>query len=139
VPIDAVVADANVLLAATSGRAALRVITALRVTVHVTEWSVAEIGEYLPYFARRYGISQEVIEIAWRLLPKTVHPFEDCSAQYAQAALDLAKRDPEDAHALALARSLRLPLWSNDKDLRGLGVRVYPTVELLAVLERSCS
>jgi predicted nucleic acid-binding protein len=37
------------------------------------------------------------------------------------------RRDPEDAHALALARSLTLPIWSNDRDLSGLDVESYTT------------
>jgi len=48
----------------------------------------------------------------------------------------LAKRDPDDAHPLALAMALELPLWSNDKDLDGQGAVRLTTAKLLAILDR---
>ena len=47
----------------------------------------------------------------------------------------LAARDPEDAHPLALARALSLPIWSNDSDLANVGVDFYTTARLLKILE----
>ena len=44
-------------------------------------------------------------------------------------------RDPDDAHVLALARSLDLPIWSNDRDLQGQDIECYPTARLLRLLE----
>jgi hypothetical protein len=48
VPIESVVADANVLLSAVVGKAALRVITAFDVIVHVAQFNADEVTEYLP-------------------------------------------------------------------------------------------
>jgi predicted nucleic acid-binding protein len=48
---------------------------------------------------------------------------------------DLKERDPEDAHVLALARALGLPLWSNDHHLEKIGLPVFTTAKLLRVLE----
>ena len=45
-PIAAIVGDANVLLAAVIGRAALRVITEYGVEVHVASFNVDEVAEY---------------------------------------------------------------------------------------------
>lgn len=70
----------------------------------------------------------------WKLLPLYIHSTDKYRSQLPQAIADLKDRDPEDAHALALARVLTLPLWSNDRDLRGLGVECYPTAHLLRVL-----
>jgi predicted nucleic acid-binding protein len=47
----------------------------------------------------------------------------------------LRERDPEDAHALALAWTLELPLWSNDRDFEGQAVKRYTTATLLRALE----
>jgi predicted nucleic acid-binding protein len=47
----------------------------------------------------------------------------------------LLDRDPEDAHALALAWALGLPLWSNDRDFEGQAVERYTTARLLHALE----
>ena len=47
-PIEGVVADANVLLSAVVGKAALRIITAFDVVAHVAQFNADEVAEYLP-------------------------------------------------------------------------------------------
>ena len=121
-PIASVVADANVLLSAVVGKAALRVFTQFRVTVHVAQFNADEAAEYLPYMASKYELPFELVEMQWKLLPLRIHLTDEYRSQLPQAMADLKDRDPEDAHALALARALTLPLWSNDRDLRGLDV-----------------
>ena len=135
-PIESVVADANVLLSAVTGKAALRVFTEFEVTVHVSRFNVNEVVEYLPEMAAQYNLPPEFLEMQWKLLPIQVHAEEDYHRYLNRALADLAKRDPEDAHALALARKLGVPLWSNDRDLVGLGLECYPTARLLAALKR---
>jgi hypothetical protein len=66
--IASVVADANVLLSAVAGKAALRVFTEFGLTVHVAEFTADEVVEYLPVLARKYAIASELIEMQWRLL-----------------------------------------------------------------------
>jgi len=134
-PIDAVVADANVLLSAIVGKAALRVMTEFGVVVHVARFNADEVAEYLPRMAAKYGLPLDLVQLQWRLLPITVHPMDDYGGEFAVALQDLADRDAEDAHALALARSLDLPLWSNDRHLENLGIDMYTTARLLRVLE----
>lgn len=133
--IDAVVADANVLLSAIVGRAALRVMTEFGIIVHVARFNADEVGEYLPRMAEKYGLALDLVELQWKLLPVTVHPMEDYEDEFARALEDLTGRDPEDAHALTLARSLNLPLWSNDRHLTNLGEEVFSTARLLRVLK----
>lgn len=135
-PIASVVADANVLLSAVAGKAALRVFTAFGLTVHVAEFTADEVAEYLPVMARKYAIPSELIEMQWRLLAVHRHPAHVYRRTLPRAVADLAQRDPEDAHALALARTLNLPLWSNDRDLQGFDVVCYPTARLLRLLEQ---
>ena len=135
-PIEAVVADANVLLSAIIGRAALRVFTEFEVQVHVTEFNAREVREYLPRLAAKFGLPAELLEIEWKILSIRIHPQEDYNQQYPAAMQYLAERDPEDAHALALARSLGIPLWSNDKDLADCGIECYSTARLLTILEQ---
>ena len=133
-PIASVVADANVLLSAAVGKAALRVFSKFTVTVHVAQFNADEVAEYLPYMASKYELSRELVEMQWKLLPLHIHSMDEYRGQLPQATADLKDRDPEDAHALALARTLALPLWSNDRDLRGQGVECYPTARLLRLL-----
>ena len=62
-PIEGVVADANVLLSAVVGKAALRVFTQFHIAVHVTQFNTSEVAEYLPQMARKYGLSVELVEM----------------------------------------------------------------------------
>ncbi len=132
--IDAVVADANVLLSAAVGRAARRVFSRSSVTVHTTRFNADEVEEHLPKLAAMYGLADELVQIQWRLLRIRLHAEEDYAAFLDKARKDIQKRDPDDAHPLALARLLKAPLWSNDRDLTGHGVEVYSTVRLLKEL-----
>ena len=133
-PIESVVADANVLLSAVVGKAALRVFTEFDLIVHVAQFNTDEVAEYLPQMARKYGLSIELVEMQWKLLPLRLHSIADYRRRLPQALIDLARRDPEDAHALALARSLSLPIWSNDRDFDDLDVQCYSTARLLRLL-----
>ena len=133
-PIAGVVADANVLLSAVVGKAALRVFTQFQVVVHVAQFNADEVAEYLPYMASKYELPGELVEMEWKLLPFRRHPLEEYRSRLPQAIADLKDRDPEDAHVLALARSLAVPIWSNDRGLSGLDVECYTTARLLRLL-----
>ena len=134
-PIEGVVADANVLLSAVVGKAALRVISHFEIVVHVSQFNADEVTEYLPVLSAKYRLQSELVEMQWKLLPLTIHPFSDYQTALPRAMDEMKNRDPEDAHALALARSLGLPLWSNDKDFRSVKVECYSTARLLKVLD----
>ena len=132
--IESVVADANVLLSAVIGKAALRVFTQFKITVHVTQFNCDEVSEYLPLMARKYGLSVELVEMQWRLLPLHIHSIGEYRRELPKAIANLSHRDREDAHALALARLLSLPIWSNDKDFENLDVQRFSTARLLLAL-----
>lgn len=134
-PIGGVVADANVLLSAALGKAALRVLDEPALTVHATEFTAAEVEEYLPRLAAKYNLPEEVLQLQWRLLPMVIHPERAYADRLPEARDSLQERDPEDAHVLALAWDLRLPLWSNDRDFEGQEVERYTTATLLRALE----
>lgn len=134
--VDAVVADANVLLSAVVGKAALRVFTEHGVTAHATEFNASEVEEYLPRMASKYRLPEELVQLEWRLLPVDLHPEQEYAGRLPAARERLRERDPEDAHALALAWTLGLPLWSNDRDFEGQDVERYSTAALLRALER---
>jgi hypothetical protein len=42
----------------------------------------------------------------------------------------------EKTHALALARTLKLPLWSNDRDFAWPGLKRFTTAEPLKALDK---
>jgi predicted nucleic acid-binding protein len=132
-----VVADTNVLLSAVIGKAAARVLLEYLIPVHVTEFNAREVVEYLPRMAEKYDLPLEQVELRWRLMPLQLHPVDIYQARITWARNALADRDPEDAHALALAAALGLPIWTNDRDLEGHGVKTYTTAQLLRQLEGS--
>jgi len=133
--IEGVVADANVLLSAVVGKAALRVISDFDIVVHVSQFNADEVAEYLPLLSAKYDLQIELVEMQWKLLPLTVHSLSDYHSRLARAIDEMKNRDPEDAHALALARALGLPLWSNDKDFANVKVECYSTARLLRTLD----
>jgi predicted nucleic acid-binding protein len=129
-----VVADANVLLSAALGKAALRVFSEYKVPVHTTRFNAEEVMEYLPRLSSKYEVPLELLQLQWKLLPLQIHAAESYSGHLEAASRILAARDPEDAHPLALARALSLPIWSNDSDLADTGVDCYTTARLLKIL-----
>jgi predicted nucleic acid-binding protein len=84
--------------------------------------------------AAKYNLPSDLLQLQWKLLPLRLHPFEDYADHFEEALRDLTGRDRDDAHPLALARALGLPLWSNDRDLQNLGVECFPTARLLKIL-----
>ena len=134
-PIAAVVGDANVLLLAIIGKAALRVFTDHALQVHATEFNVLEVERYLPRLSATYELSEHEVRLQLRLLPLDVHPADSSVEHFDWAAELLKTRDADDAHPLALARLLDLPLWSNDRDLRIRGIQCYTTASLIKLLE----
>ena len=134
-PIVGVIADANVLLSAAVGKSALRVFTEFAIEVHVSRFNADEVTEYLPEMASKYDLPIELVQLQWKLLPLRFHTEKDYRGHFEEAFAALKDRDPEDAHILALARSLELPIWSHDRDLGGLSVKCYTTAQLLRILQ----
>jgi len=134
-PIVGVVADANVLLSAIVGKSALRVITEFAIRVHATQYNADEVSEYLREMADKYELPVELVRLQWKFLPVRLHPEEDYNSYLPEALSELKNRDPEDAHVLALAKSLGLSIWSNDRDLAKVTVECLTTARLLRILE----
>jgi predicted nucleic acid-binding protein len=130
-PVPAVAADANVLLSAVLGHAALRVFTETGVSVLSTQSVLQEVREYLPLVAKQYGMLAQALEAQLRLLA-----VRECEPNEYEAKLEAAKRaigrrDPHDVDLLALALAFGIPVWSNDSDFKDVGVEWYTTARLL--------
>jgi len=96
---------------------------------------VSEIKEYIPVLAKKKGLSRDVMEAAFSLLGLEVIKKEVYSEQI-PAAIDLiGKRDPDDVELVALALTLKCPVWTNDDDLVELEqVKTFTTAEILCLL-----
>lgn len=129
-----VAADSNVLLSAVAGKAARRVFADPELIVVTTEANIAEVKEYVPEFAARYGLPEELLLETLELLPVTVYSEDDYSDELSAAWRLLAGRDEDDVALAALALKLGVPIWSNDRDYENFPTGVFPTATLLKVL-----
>jgi len=129
-----IAADANVLLSAVTGRAALKVFTHSSLEVVSTSLNIKEVWEYLPLMAAKYGIASEILESQFQLLAVREYEPKDFHGLLALARRKIGKRDPDDIDLLALSLELKIPLWSNDGDFEGTGVEWYTTAQLLKKL-----
>lgn len=132
--IRSVAADSNVLLAAVAGKAARRVFRSTELIVVTTEHNVAEVREYLPEFAARYELPEELLHETLGLLPITVYAAHEYAGALPAARDLVAKRDEDDVALAALALTLRIPIWSNDRDYEKFSTGVFSTATLLKIL-----
>ena len=87
-----VVADANVLLSAATGKAALRVFSEYKIPVHTTRFNAEEVMEYLPRLSSKYEIPLELLQ-----LQMDASAARDSSSGELQRALRSRKPDPGSA------------------------------------------
>jgi predicted nucleic acid-binding protein len=71
---------------------------------------------------------------ALQVMPVDWNPAGDYDSQRDEAERRIAARDPDDWPTVALALTLGLPVWSQDKDLTAAGIDVFTTGELLDAL-----
>ncbi len=133
-PAGQIAADANVLLSAATGRAALKVFTHSHLEVISTALNIKEVREYLPIMAVKYRIAEELLESQFQLLAVREYGLKDYHGSFALARRKIGKRDPDDIDLLALSLELKIPLWSNDGDFEGIGIEWYTTAQLLKKL-----
>lgn len=129
-----VAADSNVLLSAIAGKAARRVFGAATLIVVTTEQNVAEVKEYVPYFAARYNLPEEVLFQALELLPVQVYAEHEFAESLEAARRLVGSRDEDDVALAALALTLGIPIWSNDRDYEHFPHGTFPTAALLKML-----
>lgn len=134
-PLKKLAADANVILSATAGKAALRIFLKKEIEIVTTEFNIDEVREYLGAIAEQYSLSEEVLESQLRLLPLTTYPRHFYKDLLTKAAMKLSGRDEDDIELLALAMKLEIPIWSNDNDFKDSGIEIYTTARLLKILK----
>jgi len=132
--IKSVAADSNVLLSAVAGRAAQRVLAIEELIVVTTEHNISEVVKYLPVFAKRYVLAEDLLLQSLALLPIEVHSERSYSSELSAAKRLLASRDPDDIALAALALKLQIPIWSNDRDYEHFPLGSFTTAQLLKIL-----
>jgi len=130
--IEKLAVDANPLLSAIIGGQARTVFLNVRkTTFYTTLFNYKEVEKYIPIFSTKRKIRIEDLYLAFSMLPLSVCDEDFYKNKIKQAKKMIEKRDPADVHLLALALKLGCPVWSNDKDFYGLGIKVYSTLDLI--------
>ena len=133
-PLKSLVADANVILSAVIGKAALKIFTNTDIKIITTQFNIGETLEYLPRLAEKYELKLEILESQLKLLSLVVYQKEFYEDKLKIAFKKVGEIDPEDIDLLALAIKLNLPIWSNDKDFKKARVEVFTTAEVLKMM-----
>jgi len=128
-------ADANVILSAVAGKAALRVFLREDLEIITTQFNIHEVREYLGTIAQQYGLTDEILELQMKLLPLKIYKRDFYEDFITKAAERLSDKDEDDIELLALAMKMKIPVWSNDNDFRHSGIKVYTTAQLLKILK----
>ena len=75
-----------------------------------------EVFEYLPSLARKKRLDLDTLLLACAALPIGIVERSESEANLSTARRRIGRRDPDDIDVLALALTLKVPVWSNDKD-----------------------
>jgi predicted nucleic acid-binding protein len=127
-------ADANVLLSAILGHAALCAIDEGKVEPVTTLTTLAEVEEHLPALAEMTGLDQATLKENLETLGIISYGQRKYQKRLPLARRLIEARDPDDVPLLALALTLKLPIWTNDRDFEVAGIETYTTAQLLAKL-----
>lgn len=134
-PLKRLAVDANVILSAVAGKAALRVFLREDIEILTTQFNIDEVRQYLSVIAGQYSLSEELLESQLKLLPLKIYSRHFYEGFIKEASNKLSGRDEDDIDLLALAIKLDIPVWSNDGDFKDSGVDVYTTSKLLKTLK----
>jgi predicted nucleic acid-binding protein len=127
-------ADANVLLSAILGHAALRAIDEGKLDLVTTLHTLKEVEEHLPFMAEKAGLDAEALLENLAALEVIAYGPKKYRSHLREAKRRMESRDPDDVPLLALALALRLPIWTHDRDFEVAGVETYTTARLLTKL-----
>jgi predicted nucleic acid-binding protein len=101
-----------------------------------TQAVAEEIARHLPHLAAKRGLDEAQLLAALQVMPIKWKPATDYEDQREEAEKRMAERDPDDWPTVALALTLDLPVWSQDKDLTVAGLEVFTTGDLLDALSK---
>lgn len=134
-PVKKLAADANVILSAVAGKAALRVFLKEELEIITTEFNIEEVNEYFSVMSEKYDLSNEILESQLKLLPLKVYGSGHYADFLSKARKKMSGKDQDDVELLALALRMKIPVWTNDRDFRNTGVQTYTTAQLLKLLK----
>jgi len=130
--IEKLAVDANPILSAIIGGKARTVfLNTDYISFYTTVFNFKEIQKYIPILALNRNLMVDDLYMALSTLPVYVRDVESYKDTLRTAKSMMKERDPDDVHLLGLALKLACPIWSNDKDFEGLGIKVYTMLDLI--------
>lgn len=134
-PPERLVVDANPMISALLGGAALRAFWNEAVKEWATtQFTVNEVLFYLPRLASKIHVPEEMLRLELELLPLRIYKKASYRDFISEAKRRIAERDANDVDLLALALKLDYPIWTNDQDFEQTGPTLYTTAKLLETL-----
>lgn len=132
------IVDANPLLSALLGGAALPILCEPGLRFITTEKTTWEVKRYLPLIVEKLNRAGKTawtearLERLFHQLPVAAFGDDFYRSFLPEAQRLIGARDPEDVDLLALTLQTKLPLWSEDQDFDGIaGIEVVRTSGLL--------
>jgi predicted nucleic acid-binding protein len=95
---------------------------------------VIEIARHIPRLAKQRRLDPVLLFAALQVMPVQWTPAADYDGRREEAERRIAARDPDDWPTVALALTVNLPVWSQDKDLTTAGLQIITTGDLLDAL-----
>jgi len=134
-PPERLVVDANPIISALLGGAALRAFWNAAVKEWATtQFTINEVLSYLPRLASKICVPEEMLRLELELLPLRIYKKASYRDFISEAKRRIAERDVNDVDLLALALKLGYPIWTNDQDFKQTGTTLYTTAKLLKSL-----
>ena len=119
-----------------------RILYSGRVAIYAPDWAVREVEKYLSRIAdklERRGVGRAALRLVLaELFSRIIVVPREVFRSELREAYELARAfDPKDTPFIALARKLRVPIWTEDRDLikRGLETERYLALDTRAVEE----
>jgi predicted nucleic acid-binding protein len=130
--IEKLAADANPILSAIIGGKARTVFLSTDyISFYTTVFNFKAVEKYISILALNRNLPADDLYMALSTLPVHVRDIESYKDTLKIAKSMMKERDPDDVHLLGLVLKLACPIWSNDKDFEGLGIKVYTTLDLI--------
>ncbi|MBS3120528.1 hypothetical protein J4420_02340 [Candidatus Woesearchaeota archaeon] len=113
-----IVVDANPIISALIGGYSREILFDHNLDFITTRFTFNEVERFIPYIAKKAGVSESFVRSLLQLLPLKVFESETYCDSYAKAKSLV--QDKNDADILALSLATNNPLWSNDAGFEGI-------------------
>lgn len=113
-----IVVDATPIISALIGGFSREILFNHHFNFITTQFTLLEVMRYVPYIAKKSGVSESLVQDLLTLIPLKVYDEEEYK-HCLQQANSLIK-DKNDVPILALALAKHLPLWSEDQHFESI-------------------